>query len=382
VGNLCINNCAYCGFKASNKQITRVTLDKEDLVAQVKALEDTGQKRLILVYGEHPKYDARFIAETVRIVYSVKSGPGEIRRVNVNAAPMDIDGFRIIKDAAIGTYQIFQETYHEPTYAKVHLGGLKKNYEWRLTALDRAQEAGIDDVGIGALFGLYDWRFELLGLVRHTNHFEAVYNVGPHTISFPRIQYASQLNIEKSHLVSDTDFTRLVAILRLAVPYTGLILTAREPASVRNEILQFGVSQIDGGTNIEMGGYTKRKNNENQDIDLEQFQINDNRSLNEIMEELIGHGYIPSFCTACYRLGRTGEHFMEFSVPGFIKRYCQPNALMTMVEYLEDYAPPKTKEMGYRLLHEKLDEIVNDGFKEKLVEKLEQIKQGKRDLYF
>ncbi|MCK9423704.1 MAG: [FeFe] hydrogenase H-cluster radical SAM maturase HydG [Bacteroidales bacterium] len=382
VGNFCINNCAYCGFKSSNTQITRVTLEKEDLKAQVKALEDTGQKRLILVYGEHPIYDANFISDTVRTVYSVKSGPGEIRRVNINAAPMDIDGFRTIKDAKIGTYQIFQETYHEPTYAKVHLGGVKKNYEWRLTALDRAQEAGIDDVGIGALFGLYDWRFEVLGLVRHTNHFEAVYNVGPHTISFPRIQYASQLNIDKSHLVSDIDFTKLVAILRLAVPYTGLILTAREPSSIRDEILQFGVSQIDGGTNIEMGGYAKRKNNENQNIDLEQFQINDNRSLNEIMEELIGHGYIPSFCTACYRLGRTGEHFMEFSVPGFIKRYCQPNALMTMVEYLEDYAPPPTKEKGYRLLQEKLNEMENDGFKEKLVEKLEQLKQGKRDLYF
>ncbi len=382
IGNLCTNNCAYCGFKTSNKQVKRVTLDHDNLVAQVKALEDTGQKRLILVFGEHPKYDANFIAESVRTVYSVKSGPGEIRRVNINAAPLDIDGFRIIKDAKIGTYQIFQETYHPETYAKVHLGGLKRNYDWRLTALDRAQEAGIDDVGIGALFGLYDWKYEVLGLVRHTNHFEAVYNVGPHTISFPRIQNASQLNIDKSHMVSDEEFTRLVAILRLAVPYTGLILTARESAAIRDEIMQFGVSQIDGGTNIEMGGYSKRKENEDQDIDLEQFQINDNRSLNEIMEDLIDHKYIPSFCTACYRLGRTGEHFMEFSVPGFIKRYCQPNALMTMAEYLEDYAPPGTKMKGYQLLQEKLDEIEDASFKENLTSKIEQIKQGKRDLYF
>jgi 2-iminoacetate synthase len=382
IGNLCTNNCAYCGFKASNAQVKRVTLSREELVQQVKALEDSGQKRLILVYGEHPKYDARFIAETVGIVYSVKSGPGEIRRVNINAAPFDTDGFRIIKDAKIGTYQIFQETYHPETYNQVHMGGLKRNYDWRLTGLDRAQEAGIDDVGIGALFGLYDWRFEVLGLVRHTNHFEACYNVGPHTISFPRIQYASQLNINKSHLVSDADFTKLVAILRLAVPYTGLILTAREPSSIRDEILQFGVSQIDGGTNIEMGGYSKKKDPAPQDIDLEQFQINDNRSLNEIMEELISSKFIPSFCTSCYRRGRTGEHFMEFSVPGFIKRYCQPNALLTLAEYLEDYAPEETKGKGYRLISEKLEEMDNDPFKVSLEKKLEQVKEGQRDLYF
>lgn len=382
IGNLCTNNCAYCGFKASNKQINRVTLNTEELVAQVKALEDTGQKRLILVYGEHPKYDAKFIADSVRTVYSVRSGPGEIRRVNVNAAPLDIDGFRIVKEARIGTYQIFQETYHEETYAKVHLGGMKRNFDWRLTGLDRAQEAGIDDVGIGALFGLYDWRFEVMGLVRHTNHFEAVYNVGPHTISFPRIQYASQLNISQDHIVNDAEFTRLVAILRLAVPYTGLILTARESAAIRDEILQFGVSQIDGGTNIEMGGYSKQSAHDNQDIDLEQFQINDNRSLNEIMEELIDQKYIPSFCTACYRLGRTGEHFMEFSVPGFIKRFCQPNALMTLAEYLEDYAPSETKTKGYALLQEKLGEIEDPVFKARLEDNIQKIKEGQRDLYF
>ena len=382
VGNLCINNCAYCGYKVSNKQMKRMTLTNEDLINQVKALEDSGQKRLILVFGEHPRYDAGFIAESVRTVYSVKSGPGEIRMVNINAAPLDIDGFRIVKDAKIGTYQIFQETYHEETYAKVHLGGIKRNFEWRLTSLDRAQEAGIDDVGIGALFGLYDWRFEVMGLVRHANHFEACYNVGPHTISFPRIQFASALDINKDHLVSDHDFTRLVAILRLAVPYTGLILTAREPSVIRDEILQFGVSQIDGGTNIEIGGYSSKKDNENQDIDLEQFQINDNRSLNEIMDELIQHKYIPSFCTSCYRAGRTGEHFMEFSVPGFIKRFCQPNALLTMAEYLEDYAPAKTKDKGYALLEEKLSEMDDDSFKTMLTEKLQQVREGKRDLYF
>jgi len=381
IGNLCANNCAYCGYKASNKSVKRVTLNKEEIITQVKALEDTGQKRLILVYGEHKKYSPEFIAESVRTVYKVKSGHGEIRRVNINAAPLDIEGFKTVKDSEIGTYQVFQETYHPEAYKKVHLSGKKRDYDWRLTALDRAQEAGIDDVGIGALFGLYDWRYEVLSLVRHVNHFEAVYKVGPHTISFPRIQYASELDIDKSYLVSDEDFTKLVAILRLAVPYTGLILTARESSEIRKEIMQFGISQIDGGTNIEMKGYTKN-NGENQDIDKEQFLINDNRSLNEIMDDLIKNKYIPSFCTACYRLGRTGEHFMEFSVPGFIKRYCTPNAILTLVEYLEDYAPEATKRRGYELIEEKMTEIEDSKYAEKVKKRIEDIKKGKRDLYF
>lgn len=381
VGDLCTNNCQYCGFRSSNKGIKRVTLSNEELVAETKALIDQGHKRLILVYGEHPRYSARFIAETVEIVYGVKHKNGEIRRININAAPFDIQGFRIVKDAGIGTFQIFQETYHEPTYNKVHLGGLKRNYEWRLTALDRAQEAGIDDVGIGALFGLYDWRFEVMGLVRHVNHFEAVYNVGPHTISFPRIQNAHALNVDKDNLVSDEDFVHLVSILRLAVPYTGMILTAREPAHIRDQILRFGVSQIDGGTNLELGGYSKGKH-QTQDLTKGQFQINDNRSLGEIMDELINNGYIPSFCTACYRLGRTGEHFMEFSVPGFIKRFCAPNAMLTLAEYLEDYATEETKAAGYRLIEGKISDLSADQKVDKLREKINEIKQGKRDLYF
>lgn len=380
VGNLCINNCQYCGFRATNKKQERSTLTVEDLVEQVKALEGQGQKRLILVYGEHPRYSAQFIHDTVRTVYSVKKGKGEIRRVNINAAPLDIDGFRTVKGAGIGTYQVFQETYHEESYKKFHPSGPKKYYDWRLTALDRAQEAGIDDVGIGALFGLYDWRFEVMGLIRHVNHFEACYNVGPHTISFPRIQNASELNMGRDYLVQDEDFTKLIAILRLAVPYTGLILTAREPAAIRDEILQFGVSQIDGGTKIEMKGYTYEEHQQN--IDKEQFQINDNRSLNEIINELIGKGFIPSFCTSCYRQGRTGEHFMEFSVPGFIKRFCQPNAILTLAEYLEDYAPADTKTIGYQLIEKELKAFEKDGFRDKLIEKLALIKQGQRDLYF
>ncbi len=381
IGNLCKNNCQYCGFKEMNKKVKRVTLEEKDLTEQVKALEDFGQKRLILVYGEHPKYDANFIAKTVKHVYKVKSGNGEIRRVNINAAPLNIEDFKIVKSSGIGTYQIFQETYHRETYDKVHISGIKKNYDWRLTGLDRAQEAGIDDVGIGALFGLYDWRFEVLALVRHTNHFEAVYNVGPHTISFPRVQNASNLSIDEEHIVNDEDFTKLVAILRLAVPYTGMILTAREPENIRNEILQYGISQIDGGTNIEMKGYTKKS--KKQDLESEQFEISDNRTISEIIEELIDKDHIPSFCTACYRLGRTGEHFMEFSVPGFIKRYCQPNAILTTAEYLEDYAIPRIKEKGYKMINKIMKDFDKDEkLKIKILNKLERIKKGERDLYF
>ncbi len=381
VGDLCNNNCRYCGFRSSNKVGTRITLSEQELIAETKALLDQGHKRLILVYGEHPKYSTEFIAETVRIVYGVKHKNGKIRRVNINAAPFDIPGFRVIKDAGIGTFQVFQETYHEPTYKKVHLGGTKRNYERRLTALDRAQEAGIDDVGIGALFGLYDWRFEVMGLVRHVNHFEAVYNVGPHTISFPRIQNALSLDIEKDYLVRDDEFMRLVSILRLAVPYAGMILTAREPSHIRDHILRFGVSQIDGGTNLELGGYSKGKYDKNC-VNKGQFQINDNRPLGEIMDELINTGYIPSFCTACYRLDRTGEHFMNLSVPGFIKRYCTPNALLTLAEYLEDYAGEDTKKAGYKLIDKKLQELAREQEVTGLKEKIENIKTGNRDLYF
>ncbi len=381
VGNKCINNCLYCGFRTENKSSIRTTLDDSALIKEVEALEDTGQKRLILVYGEHPKYDAEFIAHTVKVVYGVKKGNGEIRRVNVNAAPLDIDGFRIVKDAGIGTYQVFQETYHPEAYSWYHLGGKKTDYNWRLTAFDRAQEAGIDDVGIGALFGLYDWRFDVLGLIRHTNHLEACYNVGPHTISFPRIQNASALDINKKYIVSDEDFVKLVAILRLAVPYTGMILTAREPEHLRKQIMRFGVSQIDGGTKIELGGYSDKKKNE-QNLNKEQFQINDNRSLNEIIDELIGSGYVPSFCTACYRLGRTGEHFMEFSVPGFIKRYCTPNALLTLSEYLMDYAPEETAKKGWHHIEKELNELAKTQNVDEVRSRIERIKNGEHDMYF
>lgn len=380
IGNKCTNNCQYCGFRTSNREAKRKTLTDTEIIAEVEALEDNGQKRLILVYGEHPEYGAEYIAHTVRLVYGVKKGRGEIRRVNINAAPLDIDGFRTVGRAGIGTYQIFQETYDPEAYKWYHLGGKKKDYEWRLTALDRAQEAGIDDVGIGALFGLYDWRFEVMGLVRHTNHLEACYNVGPHTISFPRIKDASSLNITDKYFTSDDDFKKLIAVLRLAVPYTGLILTAREAPDVRSEAMAFGVSQIDGGTRLELGSYSDSKNEE-QNLNREQFRINDDRSLASIINELIDNDYIPSFCTACYRLGRTGEHFMEFSVPGFIKRYCTPNAILTLSEYIVDYAPPELAEKGWKAI-EKNIATLDEGMKQSIRKKIERIRNGERDLYY
>lgn len=380
VGNYCSNNCRYCGFRSGNTEAQRMTLSDEEIIREVAALEDNGQKRLILVYGEHRDYSPEFIAHTARTVYSVKKGNGEIRRVNINAAPLDIEGFRTVGEAGIGTYQIFQETYHPEAYKWYHLSGKKADYEWRLTGLDRAQEAGIDDVGIGVLFGLYDWRFEVLGLVRHTNHLEACYNVGPHTISFPRIKDAASLDLDDRYQVSDDDFKKLVAILRLAVPYTGLILTAREDHDVRREVIQYGVSQIDGGTKIELGSYSDIKNND-QNLNREQFRINDERSLAEVIDELLDDDFLPSFCTACYRLGRTGEHFMEFSVPGFIKRYCSPNAALTLAEYIEDYAGPELAEKGWKAIERNLATI-DEKIVGELKERLQKIRNGERDLYF
>ncbi|MEA1873564.1 MAG: [FeFe] hydrogenase H-cluster radical SAM maturase HydG [Bacteroidota bacterium] len=381
IGNKCKNNCTYCGFRASNKEAIRRTLTDGELVKEVEALEDNGQKRLVLVYGEHADYSPEYIAHTVKTVYDVKKGMGEIRRVNINAAPMEIEGFRTVRESGIGTYQVFQETYHPEAYKLYHLSGPKADYNYRLTSLDRAQEAGVDDVGIGALFGLYDWRFEVMAMIRHTNHFEACYNVGPHTISFPRITSASAMDINRQYIVSDEEFVRIIAILRLAVPYTGLILTARENAQVRTEVMSFGVSQIDGGTKLELGSYAASLN-EDQNLNKEQFTINDNRSLGEIIDELLDKGYLPSFCTACYRLGRTGEHFMEFSVPGFIKRYCTPNAILTLSEYLVDYATEETQEKGWAVIAREINDLEGFNQKDELKSRIEQIKQGKRDLYF
>lgn len=381
IGNRCINNCAYCGFRKDNRNAVRHTLTDPEIVSETEALEQNGHKRLILVYGEHPHYNAEYIAHTVRLVYGVKTGNGEIRRVNINAAPLDVEGFRTVKEAGIGTYQIFQETYHREAYKRYHPSGRKADFDYRLTALDRAMEAGIDDVGIGALLGLHDWRFEVMSLVRHTNHLEACFGVGPHTISFPRIKDASDVRADGLQVVSDDDFIRLVAILRLAVPYTGLILTAREPAELRDKLIKYGVSQIDGGTRLEIGGYSAQS--EEQDLDKEQFMLNDNRSLSEITNSLVREGRIPSFCTACYRKGRTGEHFMEFSVGGFIKRFCTPNAILTFAEYLEDYATEQSYAEGWRMIEKELDKIAgNEQLVRAIRKRLGRIKSGERDILF
>jgi 2-iminoacetate synthase len=322
------------------------------------------------------------IRGTARNVYDTRVGHGEIRRVNINAAPLDVDGYRVVKEAGIGTYQVFQETYHHETFARVHRAGTQKaDYLWRLDALSRAFEAGQDDVGIGALFGLADWKFETLALVAHSLHLQTTYGCGPHTVSFPRLTPASGLDMSQFNLVNDHDFKRLIAILRLAVPYTGLILTAREKAELRREVLEFGVSQIDAGTRIEMGGYTAC--GDAQSLRREQFTIGDIRSLDEVVAELLATGYVPSWCTACYRLGRTGEHFMEFAIPGFIKRYCTPNALTTLKEYLVDYASPETRALGEKVIQTELDQLPDGQQKQNLVARLTEIDGSeKRDLYF
>lgn len=382
VGNHCVNNCKYCGFRRDAKGIVRKTLKHDELVAEIENLEKYGHKRLILVFGESPVYTPEFIAESVRTCYKIKVGNGEIRRVNINAAPLDVEGFRIVKEAGIGTFQVFQETYHKESYSQYHPSGdIKGDYMWRLNAMDRAFEAGIDDMGIGALFGLYNWKYEVLGLVSHALHLQKTHGVGPHTISFPRIKPAADMNLELPYEVNDNEFKRIVAVLRLAVPYTGLIMTARESEAIRDEVIQFGVSQIDAGTKLEIGGYQNQKGNQ-QDINKEQFVIGDTRELDDVMHWLLTKGYIPSFCTACYRMGRTGEHFMEFAIPGFIKRYCTPNAIITMAEYLEDYASEKTREAGYSLIEKELEKMPESAQKQKIITNLEAVKQGKRDLRF
>ena len=382
VGNECVNDCRYCAFRRSNREAVRRTLSEDDVRRQVEALLSKGHKRLILVFGEHPRYGPEFIAECVRQVYSVRQGHGNIRRVNINAAPLDHDGYRTVKDAGIGTYQIFQETYHHATYARCHPAGTRKgNYLWRLDGVSRAMEAGADDVGIGCLFGLYDWRFDVLGLVAHSLHLQKHYGVGPHTISFPRLRRASGVKLDETHRVGDDEVKRLVAVLRLAVPSTGLILTAREPPPLRREVMAFGVSQIDAGSRIELGGYTEA--GDAQVLEREQFELGDVRSLDDVMRELMTDGYVPSFCTACYRLGRTGEHFMEFAVPGFIRNMCTPNALLTLTEYLVDYASPETRAAGEAAVRRELDKLPESPRKEQLLDRLRRIQgSDERDLYF
>ena len=386
IGNYCMNNCKYCSFRASNKDQIRRTLTNDEITKEINALLDKGHKRLILVFGETAKYSPEFMADCVRHVYSIQKEHTSIRRVNINAAPLDVEGYRVLHEAGIGTFQIFQETYHHQTYADMHDPKTRKgNYLWRLDGLSRAMEGGCDDVGLGVLFGLFDWRFEVMSLVSHAHHLMKHYHVGPHTISFPRIQPASGVTLDNvlKYQVPDRDFLRLIAILRLAVPYTGLICTARESAEIRREALGFGVSQMDAGSRIEIGGYVEIGDAQVQVLEKEQFQLGDIRSLDEVIRQLLEDGYIPSFCTACYRLGRTGEVFMEYAIPGFIQNMCTPNALTTLQEYLVDYASPETRVAGEKQIEIELAAMADGKTKDLAIDRLKRIKEtDDRDLAF
>ncbi len=382
ISNKCANNCKYCGFRRENRLVERKTLSLDEIEEEVRVMISEGQKRTVLVYGESPETDIDFICESIKRVYSTKVGNGEIRRANINCAPLSRDELKKLKEVGIGTYQVFQETYHHKTYQEVHPHGtIKSHYRWRLYSQDRAQDAGVDDVAIGALFGLYDWRFEAMGLLYHTIHLEEKYNgVGPHTISFPRIEPAigTPFASNPRYAVSDEDFKKLVAVLRLSVPYTGLILTARERPEVRREVIPVGVTQIDAGTRIGVGGYKKSKGNLLPE--KEQFQIGDTRSLDDVVRETCEMDNIPSFCTACYRAGRTGEDFMDAAKSSFVHNFCMPNAILTLKEYLLDYATPETKGAGEKAIEKCMKGIEDDNIRSFLQESMKRLEAGERDI--
>jgi len=380
VSNYCVNSCVYCGFRGGNDQSVRHRLNREELRNEIEALVKKGHKRLIMVYGEHPVSDVHYIADTLKVAYETKVDKGEIRRSNVNAAPMSVEDLKILKDVGIGTFQVFQETYHHDTYKKLHPRGIKADYGWRLYALHRAMEAGVDDVGIGALFGLYDWKFEVMGLLYHTIDLEKRFGgVGPHTISFPRLEPAVNTPfVEKSsYKIDDDTFKKLVTVIRLAVPYTGMIITARENARVRQEVIPVGCTQLDAGSNIAIGGYK----NEDPDHSRQQFILGDNRSLDETIRDLAKMGYIASFCTAGYRCGRTGNYFMDIAKKGKVHHLCMPNAILTFKEYLLDYASDETREAGEHLIDQEIDALPDSFVRQKILGFLERIEAGERDLY-
>jgi 2-iminoacetate synthase len=377
ISNLCANECLYCAFRATNKAIDRHTLSQEHIAREVDVLIKQGHKRILLVAGEsYPKEGLQYVLDAVRTVYGVKSEHGEIRRVNVNVAPLTVDEFKLLKAENIGTYQIFQETYHRETYSKVHVGGKKRDYNWRGWSLHRAMEAGIDDVGIGVLFGLFDYRFEILAMMQHINELEAKFGVGPHTISVPRMEPAtnSDLASHPPFPVSDIDFRKIVAILRLAVPYSGIIMSTRETAKMRQDTFALGVSQISAGSKTNPGGY------EEDDEISGQFSLGDHRSLDEVIRDVASMGYVPSFCTACYRLGRTGQDFMDLAKPGDIKLHCAPNALSSFKEYLQNFASPETVNVGNDLIKKSISEM--KGIARQRAEKLvKRVEAGRDDVY-
>ncbi|GIU38598.1 [FeFe] hydrogenase H-cluster radical SAM maturase HydG [Shewanella schlegeliana] len=381
VSNHCANSCSYCGFNADNHALKRKTLNQEEIRKEVTILEGMGHKRILAVYGEHPRNNVNAIVDSIQTMYSVKDDKGgEIRRINVNCAPMSTADFKVLKTAAIGTYQCFQETYHQPTYESVHLKGKKKDYLYRLYAMHRAMEAGIDDVGIGALFGLYDHRFELLAMLTHVAQLETVCGIGPHTISFPRIEpaHGSAISEKPPYEVDDACFKRIVAITRLAVPYTGLIMSTRESAGLRKELLELGVSQISAGSRTSPGGY---QDSEQDQYDAEQFSLGDHRAMDDIIYELVTESNaIPSFCTGCYRKGRTGDHFIGLAKQQFIGKFCQPNALITFKEYLNDYAGPKTRAAGTALIERELA-AMSPARERNVRTCLAKTEAGERDIY-
>lgn len=377
ISNTCTNDCIYCAFRSSNHDLKRRVLSQNEIAAETELLLKQGHKRILLLAGEkYTKADFQCILDSIATVYKTRVNNDSIRRVNVEIAPLTIEDFKLLKNTSIGTYVLFQETYHRETYEKVHKSGRKADYEWRLFAIDRAMQAGIDDVGIGVLFGLADWRFDVLALLQHVQHLVKEFGIGPHTISVPRLEpaFGTDFASHSPHLVDDLDFCKIIAILRLAVPYTGIIMSTRESIEMRRKTFELGVSQISAGSRTSPGGYSE------DEFYASQFALGDHRSLDEVISDVASLDYIPSFCTACYRVGRTGEAFMDLAKPGIIKKMCQPNALLTFQEYLLNYASETTRAIGENLINKNLHSMQPEQ-KERIVKYLEQIKRGKKDIF-
>ena len=379
LSNYCVNGCLYCPYHLKNKHIPRKKLTQEEVRAEVIALQDLGHKRLAIEAGEDPVNNPiEYILDCIRTIYSVHHKNGDIRRVNVNIAATTVENYRKLKEAGIGTYILFQETYHKDSYLHLHPTGPKHDYAYHTEAMDRAMEGGIDDVGLGVLFGLELYKYEFAGLLMHAEHLEAVHGVGPHTISVPRLKRADDIDPDDfDNGISDEIFEKIIACIRLAVPYTGMIISTRESEEVRSRALRLGISQVSGGSRTSVGGYAGYDENE-RPHDTEQFDVSDQRSLDEVVRWLMENGHIPSFCTACYREGRTGDRFMSLCKSGQILNCCHPNALMTLSEYLEDYASPQTKEVGYRLVEDELKRIPNEKVRRIAEENIDAIKSSNR----
>jgi len=387
LSSFCVNNCVYCGYKRSNKEQLRKRLTMDEIKSEVEILESLGHKRLAVEAGEDPKNNPiEYITDAIKAIYSIRDGNGSIRRVNINIAATTIEDYQKLKAAEIGTYILFQETYHRETYAKLHPSGPKHDYNWHTTAMDRAQTAGIDDVGIGVLYGLYDWKYETVAMFLHAEHLEKTFGVGPHTISVPRMRPAGAVNLDTfPYLVEDPDFKKIIATIRLAVPYTGMILSTREDPDFRDELIDCGISQISAGSCTGVGGYQKvvvEHESTHNTNNGQQFEPSDQRSPNEIIRMLCQRGYVPSYCTACYRQGRTGDRFMSLAKVGAIQNVCLPNALLTFKEYLIDYADPETKAVGEERIKEALDTIPKEGIRDLTIQRLNDIECGRRDLFF